>query len=34
MRMFIVTLVKYGVTEDEINLMTKVNPGKLLGLNA
>lgn len=33
LRMFIVTLVKYGVTEDEINLMTKVNPGKLLGLN-
>ena len=34
LRMFIVTLVKYGVTEDEINLMTKINPGKLLGLNA
>jgi len=34
LRMFIVTLVKYGVTEDEINLMTQINPGKLLGLNA
>ncbi|MEJ2109142.1 MAG: DUF6282 family protein [Acidobacteriota bacterium] len=33
LRMFIVTLVKYGVTEEEINLMTKVNPGRLLGLN-
>jgi hypothetical protein len=32
-RMFIVTLVKYGVTEDEINLMTKINPGRLLGLD-
>ena len=34
MRMFIVTLVKYGINEDEINLMAKINPGKLLGLNA
>jgi len=34
LRMFIVTLVKYGVTEDEINLMIKTNPAKLLGLNA
>ncbi len=34
LRMFIVTLLKYGVTEDEIILMTQVNPGKLLGLNA
>jgi hypothetical protein len=33
LRMFIVTLVKYGVTEDEINLMTKINPGRLLGLD-
>jgi len=32
--MFIVTLVKYGVTEDEINLMIKTNPAKLLGLSA
>jgi len=34
LRMFIVTLIKYGVTEDEITLMTQINPGKLLGLNA
>lgn len=34
LRMFIVTLVKYGVTEKEINLMIKTNPAKLLGLNA
>ena len=34
LRMFIVTLLKYGITEDEINLMTKINPGKLLGLSA
>jgi Family of unknown function (DUF6282) len=34
LRMFIVTLLKYGVTEDEITLMTKINPGKLLGLSA
>jgi hypothetical protein len=34
LRMFIVTLLKYGITENEINLMTKTNPGKLLGLNA
>jgi len=33
LRMFIVTLVKYGVTEDEINLMIKTNPAKLLGLS-
>ena len=32
-RMFIVTLLKYGITEDEINLMAKTNPGKLLGLS-
>jgi hypothetical protein len=34
LRMFIITLLKYGVTEDEITLMIKTNPGKLLGLNA
>ena len=34
LRMFIVTLVKYGVTEDEIRLMIKTNPAKLLGLSA
>jgi hypothetical protein len=34
LRMFIVTLLKYGISEDEINLMTKINPSKLLGLNA
>jgi hypothetical protein len=33
MRMFIVTLLKYGITEDEIDLMTKANPSKLLGLS-
>jgi hypothetical protein len=33
LRMFIVTLLKYGVTEDEIILMTQKNPGRLLGLN-
>ncbi len=34
LRMFIVTLLKYGITENEINLMTKTNPGNLLGLHA
>jgi hypothetical protein len=34
LRMFVVTLLKYGITEDEINLMTKIDPGKLLGLSA
>lgn len=34
LRMFIVTLLKYGITEDEINLMTKTNPGRLLELSA
>jgi hypothetical protein len=34
MRMFIVTLLKNGITEDEINLMLKLNPGKLLGLDS
>ncbi len=33
LRMFIVTLLKYGITEDEISLMTKINPSKLLGLS-
>jgi hypothetical protein len=33
LRMFIVTLLKYGVTPDEINIMTKTNPAKLLGLS-
>jgi len=33
MRMFIITLLKYGITEDEISVMIKTNPGKLLGLN-
>ena len=31
LRMFIITLLKYGITEDEINLMIKTNPEKLLG---
>jgi hypothetical protein len=34
MRMFLWTLLKNGVTEDEINLMAKINPGKLLGLDS
>lgn len=34
LRMFIITLLKYGISEDEISLMIKDNPGKLLGLNA
>jgi hypothetical protein len=34
LRMLMVTLIKYGVTEDEINMMCKINPGKLLGLSA
>jgi hypothetical protein len=33
LRMFLVTLLKYGVTPDEINVMTKTNPAKLLGLS-
>jgi hypothetical protein len=32
MRMFIATLLKYGVTESEIEVMAKTNPSKLLGL--
>ena len=34
LRMFIVTLIKYGVTEEEISLMLKTVPAKLLGLGA
>jgi hypothetical protein len=34
LRMFIITLLKYGIAVDEINLMIKTNPGKLLGLIA
>jgi hypothetical protein len=34
LRMFIVTMLKYGLTVDEINAMTKTNPAKLLGLDA
>ena len=34
MRMLLATLIKHGITEDEINLMCKTNPGKLLGLDA
>jgi predicted metal-dependent phosphotriesterase family hydrolase len=33
MRMFIALLLKNGITEHEIELMAKVNPSKLLGLN-
>ena len=34
LRMFIVTLLKYGITKDEINLMIKTNPSRLLGFSA
>jgi hypothetical protein len=34
LRMFIITLLKYGITEDEIRMMIKTNPEILLGLNA
>ena len=34
LRIFIVTLLKYGITENEINLMIKINPARLLGLEA
>jgi hypothetical protein len=33
MRMFIVTLIKYGISEEEIILMAKKNPARLLGLS-
>ena len=33
MRMFIALLLKNGVTEHEIELMAKVNPAKLIGLD-
>jgi hypothetical protein len=33
MRMFIALLIKNGITEREIELMVKVNPAKLLGLD-
>jgi hypothetical protein len=33
MRMFIALLIKNGITEHEIELMVKVNPAKLLGLD-
>jgi predicted TIM-barrel fold metal-dependent hydrolase len=33
MRMFIALLLKNGLTENEIELMAKVNPAKLLGLD-
>ena len=33
MRMFMVTLIKYGISEEEIILMAKKNPAKLLGLS-
>jgi hypothetical protein len=33
MRMFIVTLLKYGISGDEIETMVKTNPAKLLGLD-
>jgi hypothetical protein len=32
MRMFMVTLVKYGISEEEITVMAKTNPARLLGL--
>jgi imidazolonepropionase-like amidohydrolase len=33
MRMFIALLLKNGISEREIELMAKVNPAKLLGLD-
>ena len=33
MRMFIALLLKNGITENEIELMAKMNPAKLLGLD-
>ena len=33
MRMFIALLLKKGIAEEEINLMAKLNPAKLLGLD-
>lgn len=32
LRMFLITLLKYGITEEEIGQMIKTNPGKLLGI--
>ncbi len=32
-RMFIATLLRNGITPEEIELMAKTNPGKLLGLD-
>ena len=34
LRMFIVILLKAGISEEEINVMLRLNPAKLLGLNA
>jgi len=34
MRMFIDTLLSKGITQEEIELMTKVNPGRLLSFEA
>jgi predicted metal-dependent phosphotriesterase family hydrolase len=31
--MFIALLLKNGITKDEIELMAKINPAKLLGLD-
>ena len=33
LRMFIITLLKHGIAEEEISLMLKKNPGKLLGIH-
>ena len=33
MRMFIALLLKYGITEREIEFLAKENPAKLLGLD-
>jgi hypothetical protein len=33
MRMFIALLLKNGITRDEIELMAKINPAKLLGID-
>lgn len=34
MRMFIGAMLKYGLTEDEVELMVKVNPARILGLES
>jgi len=33
MRMFIGTMLRYGLTQAEVELMVKANPARLLGLD-